>query len=437
MVTIKRNPCQESFQTDPYCKSRLLLRKKSAMVRRVTSLNSLKQRRGILRIMLSVLFCLLLAQPAAAQTSSNRQKTAEQDRPLYEFTFLNEQQQRQTLQAAQVVEPPDGGVLMLTRDGHMLTATPQQLKQKRQLDKYFTPLGEPELEQHLTAEFGSGFTFTHTKHFTLCSQSSKRYSQWCGSLFERLYTVIHNYWDNDVLPLHELQVPLIAIIFKDRAAFEAYASQNVKKDVTDLHGFYSSQSNRIVLYDLTAAANKRPADPDVDILEILRKSPSDIASVIHESTHQIAFNIGLHTRYADNPLWLTEGLATYFETPDLQSQTGWLTLGQPNPLRLSRFVDYTHSRRKADSLQTLISSDQRFQDQKTILDAYAEAWALSYFLIHTRRRDYEKYLKLIADRKPLIKVTPEEQLKAFQSVFGDDLAHLDQQFLKYMQEISR
>ncbi|WP_417389343.1 DUF1570 domain-containing protein [Gimesia sp.] len=146
--------------------------------------------------------------------------------------------------------------------------------------------------------------------------------------------------------------------------------------------------------------------------------------------------VGLHTRYADNPRWLTEGIATYFETPDLRSKTGWQTVGRPNPLRIGQFVDYARSRRKADSLLSLISTDQRFQDQKTILDAYAESWAFSYFLIKTRRRGYEKYLKLIADRKPLVWATPEERLKTFQSVFGDDLTLLDQQFLKYMREIS-
>ena len=53
--------------------------------------------------------------------------------------------------------------------------------------------------------------------------------------------------------------------------------------------------------------------------------PGVTVTVIHEATHQIAFNCGLHTRYADNPLWLTEGMALYFETPDLRSRSGWRT----------------------------------------------------------------------------------------------------------------
>lgn len=386
-----------------------------------------------------VLLCsgLLLAAPLPAQSPSRAQAKSEPALPLYEFTFLDAQQQAQTLQAAQIVEARDGGVVMLSRDGRLLTATPEQLKQKRKLDEPFTPLGKAELTAELQREYGADFEVTQTKHFTICSQAGKRYSQWCGYLFERLYKVLHNHWDSKELPLHEPEVPLIAVIFKDRAAFEAYASQILGEGAAGTHGFYSIQSNRMVLYDLTAAPGERPAYNDADILRKLRKSPFNIATVIHECTHQIAFNVGLHTRFADNPLWLTEGMATYFETPDLRSKTGWRTVGRPNPWRLRQFIDYARSRRKADSLQTLISSDERFQDAELVLDTYAEAWAFTYFLIKTHRRQYEEYLSLIAARKPLIWATPEERLKVFQSVFGEDLARLDQEFLKYMRQISR
>ncbi|MBN71512.1 MAG: hypothetical protein CME32_19785 [Gimesia sp.] len=381
--------------------------------------------------------CLTLPEPLSAQTSVSPSSTEEATPPLYEFTFLDEQKQEQTLKGALIIEARDGGVVMQTRDGRLLTATPEQLKAKRRLEEPFTPLGKAELTEQLTREFGPGFEVTQTKHFTICSQAGKRYSQWCGYLFERLYKVLHNYWDSKELPLHEPEVPLIAVIFKDRAAFEAYASQILGEGAAGTHGFYSIQSNRMVLYDLTAAPGERPAFTDADIIRKLRKSPFNIATVIHECTHQIAFNVGLHTRFADNPLWLTEGMATYFETPDLGNKTGWRTVGRPNPWRIRQFVDYARSRRKADSLQTLIASDQRFQDAETVLDTYAEAWAFSYFLIKTHRKQYEEYLRLIAARKPLIWATPEERLQVFQSVFGDDLDRLNQEFLNYMRQISR
>jgi len=382
-------------------------------------------------------YCTSCCNLLYSQTSSKSKSDSVSHRRLYEFIYLDDRQQEQTLQAAQILEAQDGGVVMMARDGRLLTATPEQLKKKQLLDQNFSPLKLPELEQQLIAEFGSDFTVIQTKHFTLCSQAGKRYSKWCSYLFERLYNVLHHHWDSKELPLHDPEVPLIAIIFKDRANFEQYASQILGKDNAAVHGFYSTQSNRMVLYDLTARPNEAPAFTDADILKKLSKSPFNVATIIHECTHQIAFNIGLHTRFADNPLWLSEGMATYFETPDLRSKTGWRTVGKPNPWRLRQFQDYARSRRSADSLQTLIMNDQRFQDPEKVLDAYSEAWAFSYFLIKTKRKLYKEYLSLIASKKPLIWSTPEERLKDFQSVFGNDLTRLNQQFLKYLRQIRR
>ena len=48
-----------------------------------------------------------------------------------------------------------------------------------------------------------------------------------------------------------------------------------------------------------------------------------VSTIVHEATHQIAFNCGLHTRLSDCPRWFSEGIAMYFETPDLRSAKGW------------------------------------------------------------------------------------------------------------------
>ena len=36
----------------------------------------------------------------------------------------------------------------------------------------------------------------------------------------------------------------------------------------------------------------------------------NVATIIHEATHQLAYNSGMQRRYADNPMWVSEGLAT-------------------------------------------------------------------------------------------------------------------------------
>lgn len=145
-----------------------------------------------------------------------------------------------------------------------------------------------------------------------------------------------------------------------------------------------------------------------------------VATIIHEATHQIAFNSGLQTRFADIPLWVSEGLAVYFETPDLQSSKGWRTIGAVNANRLARFREYL-PKRPAGSLESLVMDDKRIRDTRTALDAYAEAWALNYYLIHNHPRKYLAYLEMLSSKKPLVWDKPEARLQQFRESFGDDL----------------
>ena len=192
-----------------------------------------------------------------------------------------------------------------------------------------------------------------------------------------------------------------------------------------------------MLYDLTAETGGRPATTVAELNEKIGASPFNVATVIHEATHQIAFNCGLHTRYADNPLWLTEGLAMYFETPDLRSRTGWRTIGRSNPFRLAQFRDYARNRRKSDALATLLAVNGRFTEADQAADAYAEAWAFSYFLIKTKRQLYTDYLHRLSAKKPLVFDDPEERLAEFKAVFGDDVERLDREFLRYLERLGR
>ena len=130
-----------------------------------------------------------------------------------------------------------------------------------------------------------------------------------------------------------------------------------------------------------------------------------VATIVHEATHQLAFNCGLQNRYADIPVWLSEGMAIYFETPDLQSSTGWRTIGSVNRVRLQGFREYL-PRRKSESLKTLLMDDDRMRDPRTALDAYAEAWALNYFLIRQRPKQYVEYLKILEQKPPLAHLRP-------------------------------
>jgi hypothetical protein len=196
----------------------------------------------------------------------------------------------------------------------------------------------------------------------------------------------------------------------------------------------------VTLFDVTGISAVRGErdrrGSSAQINEILSRPEAEVnvANVIHEATHQLAFNRGLHRRLADIPLWVAEGLAVYFETPDLRSDKGWRTIGAVNRGRLATFNRYL-AERPATSLESLVVDDKRFRDAKLALPAYAEAWALNHFLLTRRTNQYAAYMKKLAEKDPLVWDTPVERLGEFRAAFGDDLRKLDSDFLKHVKQL--
>ena len=132
-------------------------------------------------------------------------------------------------------------------------------------------------------------------------------------------------------------------------------------------------------------------------------------------------------------MWFSEGIAVYFETPDLRSAKGWAGVGAVNRSRLSQFREYLGSR-PPDSLKTLIVTDERFRDLKQAADTYAEAWALTYFLLRQRPKEYVDYLKMLSQKQPLIEEGAQRRLEEFEKYFGP-WKKLDGEFLRSMSRV--
>ena len=374
------------------------------------------------------LVLLLLGLHAANSADGER-------RPLETVKWQPMGHAAQEAEGRVIVEAQDGGLLVQSRDGRFWSVEKPHLLSRTDRGQPFRPLAAAALADQLTAELGNRYQITVTKHYIICSTAPKKYAEWCGALFERLYAAFHNFWKQRGMKLVEPEFPLVAIILAGEKEFADFATKDAGADAATAKGYYSIQTNRIVLYDLTAA-DAQPIRNTADIDQQLAAAPYNIATVIHEATHQIAFNSGMHTRLADNPLWLAEGMAMYFETPDLSSKNGWKSAGAVNHERLDQFRDFQSTgRRKPDSLRTLLSSDSRFNDEAQMPDAYAEAWALTFYLIKNKKKEYVKYLGTLAAKPPLVFDTPEERLAEFCAIFGDDLKKIDADFLKSMRSV--
>ncbi len=364
---------------------------------------------------------------AAGEPAPRKDKDSSPAAPLERLAWNDENKQAHEIPGRVLVEAADGGLLLLGQDGRLWSIGNDEIVSRKETGESFRPLSAAALGKQLQAELGAKFDVVTTRHYVICTSASREYARWCGALFERLFTSFHKFWKQRGMKLSEPEFPLVALVFASEKEFAAFATKDAGADAATAKGYFSIGTNRMVMYDLTAGARG-------NIEAVLEAAPFNIATVIHEATHQIAFNSGMHVRYADNPLWLVEGMAMYFETPDLTSKSGWKMV-EVNDLRLGQFKEFAAERRKADSLATLVCTDARFNDAEQMGDAYAEAWALTHYLIRAKKEAYVKYLTKLAAKPRLIFDKPEERLAEFRAAFGDDLGQLNNELLKHVKKL--
>ena len=347
--------------------------------------------------------------------------------------------QERTVSGQIKVTAKDGGVLLLAADGTLWAVEPKDLVSRSSDEEPFEPLSREALARQIIAELPAGFEVLSTRHYTICYNTSRDYAAWCAALFERLYKGFTNFWTRKGFKLEEPEFPLVAIVFDSRDSYAKYSEAELGKAAASIVGYYSLRTNRVTMYDITGqeslrAGAARGAAAQINRIVSQPEIEALVSTVIHEATHQIAFNSGLQTRYADIPLWVSEGIAVYFETPDLSTDKGWRTIGAVNGSRLERFREYLNTRPQG-SLKSLIADDKRFRDTRNALDAYAEAWALNYYLLRQHPKQYIAYLKMLSEKKQLLWDDPETRIKEFQAAFGDNLGQLDADFVRQIQKL--
>lgn len=337
-----------------------------------------------------------------------------------------------------LIEAQDNGLLLQGTDG-LLWLIPPEDKIKHTSDSTpFRPASSQELAKELLKELPPGFGVLETTHYVIFYDTSKVYAEWCGSLFEGLYRAFTNYWTHKGFELSKPEFPLVAVVFANRQEYLKYAKPELGDAGDAIIGYFALLTNRMTMFDLTESQGTvGGGSKKAQINQILSqpKGMQTVSTIVHEATHQIAFNCGLHTRLSDCPVWFCEGIAEFFETPDLQSTKGWNRIGVVNRTRLELFLHYSPNR-PANSLETLIRDDKRFHDTKLATDAYAEAWALTNFLLKQRPKEYVAYLQMLSKKKPLIQDSPQTRIDEFRKAFGE-LDKLDSDFMRYMSRYSQ
>lgn len=367
-------------------------------------------------------------------------------------TEVEIQAKQQTLRG-KVIAHNDETFWLMGRDGRLERLAVADVSDFRQVNSRFQAYSPADLRDQLRRELGNEFEIVGTGRYLVCA--AKGDAQKYAGLFDELYRALFVYCRARNFRVVEPEFPLVALVFPNHQRFAEYARQDGIPAGRGLRGYYFVPSNRIALFEdgsKRQAAATFPSAPlflsqlGADRLEtpltgILRRelSPDYFAEVdgdvqdtiIHEATHQVAFNIGLHTRVGHNPKWVAEGFATMFEPQGMRSSSpGRTLLGRVNRERFVWFGNFAKSRRKPNTLEEFIASDNLFATG--VLDAYSQAWALTFFLVETRSSQYAGYLSAIMRRDPLRDYGPEERVVDFKRAFGTDLKLLEAEFLRYI-----
>jgi hypothetical protein len=302
-------------------------------------------------------------------------------------------------------------VSLLGRDGRLWQFDPHEVTEFHKTAQHFSPLSVSAIRAMLLGELGSAYEVSGTGHYMVAHPQGQR-DIWAPR-FEQQYREFLHYFAVRGFHPREPEFPLIGIVTATRAEFERYSAQQGAPVGGGTLGYYSPQSNRILLYDLAGG----------------RESPRDwrrnAATVIHEATHQMAFNTGVHDRCAPPPLWVAEGLATLFEAPGVyDSEAHPERRDRINRDRYQHFIRAVAPRHRPELLSGMVASDQWFHTDPA--DAYAEAWALTFYLVETQPLKYADYLAR----------TAAQRAADFAAVFGSDVPMLEAQFLRFMKDPS-
>ena len=307
--------------------------------------------------------------------------------------------------------------VLLARDGSLLRIDPRKVDHLRQTTVPFRPYSVSRMRSHLEREFGRAFEVSATGHYVVVHPRGHG-DQWSGR-FEELYRSFRHYFQVRGLNVEEPEFPLIAVVLRSHAEFRSYNASAGSEVPSGTLGYYSPTTNRVTMYDVTAGKSAT--------------SWSDNAvTIIHEATHQTAFNTGIHNRLAPPPRWIAEGLGTLFEARGVwDSRHTTRSSARLNRPRLAGFRRYLAQRTGGESLAELISSDRAFQSR--VDDAYSECWALSYYLLETQPRKYAQLLRRASDREDFTLYSSSDRLADFTDIFGQNLRLLDAKFLRFME----
>jgi hypothetical protein len=308
--------------------------------------------------------------------------------------------------------------VLLRRDGSLMEISSNDIQGHSVTRNPFESLSKKELKKKLQLEFGRDWEVTIRDDFVVVTPAGDT-SLWLDR-FIQLHRTFRQYFEARGMKIQAPDFPLVAIVAPNQAEFMRYASKNREKIDQKTLGYYSPISNRMILYD-------RHRSQEAWF--------STGTTILHEATHQLAFNTGIHKRLSDNPLWAVEGLASLFESPGmLESRSQTEVAHRANPPRLARWKALRgQPNRIVGFLEGMIDTDNAFKENPD--EAYAISWALSFYLAEREPNRFLAYHRRLSQLPQGKLYEKSDRREDFQNLITRDLALLVQKIDRFVGEL--
>ncbi|MFY9255622.1 MAG: DUF1570 domain-containing protein [Fuerstiella sp.] len=327
---------------------------------------------------------------------------------------------------------------LMDRQGQLIHLDVSSLKSLDKISAHFQPLETSAFRQQLREEFSNGYEVVGTARYLVCAPNGNagKYAK----LFESIYRDVEQFYRVRGFKVNAPEVPLVAVVFGSQREFAEYCVSDGITPSATLMGYYSLNTNRVALFDdpnlvFTSQRDLKPnrSSQNLNAIAASNQITGETAStIIHETTHQVGYNIGIHSRLGRTPIWVVEGLATVLEPSGMRTTKGRQLISERiNNERAIWFEQRHRPSRKVGNLAMLVASDEYFH--QNTLNSYSESWAFAFFLMEnaSRRQNFVNYLQQIGKRDPMAPYSGRERLEDFQAAFGD-ISRLEVEFIRYM-----
>jgi len=302
---------------------------------------------------------------------------------------------------------------LLRRDGRMTFLPVKSHDDYKVLSNDFTPMSQSMMVAKLKKEFGKRYTVSRTPNFLVVHPHGD-YQKWAKP-FEDLNKRFGAFFSSRGHKLEKPQFPMVAVVLNTRGEFDRMLKGHYSADPYML-GYYSPRSNRIITYDQTQNAGE---------------SIFDTNTIIHEATHQTAFNRGVHNRFGERSTWMSEGLACMFEAEGVHNS--YIHTKRKDRINSARLYAIQKAIKEGDAkgkLEKIVRNDDLFRSNNQL--AYAYSWGLTFYLTETKPREYLRFLTEDARRENFSAYSSKLRLQTFAKAFGSDLDNLESRMFNFL-----